>query len=114
MKEEPPAYVPKPVGLRPATGNSAAPQVSSTDSAAKSMVQSEIKEQRTMPEESPKQMELFEDVLLSPKARLRHRIIGQLFDTYWLVEYDDKFYIIDQHAAHEKVLYEKLLKEYAK
>lgn len=113
VKEEPPAYVPKPVGLRPATGNSAAPQVSSTDSAAKSMVQSEIKEQRTMPEESPKQMELFEDVLLSPKARLRHRIIGQLFDTYWLVEYDDKFYIIDQHAAHEKVLYEKLLKEYA-
>ena len=113
VKEEPLAYVPKPVGLRPATGNSAAPQVSSTDSAAKSMVQSEIKEQRTMPEESPKQMELFEDVLLSPKARLRHRIIGQLFDTYWLVEYDDKFYIIDQHAAHEKVLYEKLLKEYA-
>ena len=113
VKEEPPAYVPKPVGLRPATGNSAAPQVSSTDSAAKSMVQSEIKEQRTMPEESPKQMELFEDVLLSSKARLRHRIIGQLFDTYWLVEYDDKFYIIDQHAAHEKVLYEKLLKEYA-
>ena len=113
VKEEPLAYVPKPVGLRPATGNSAAPQVSSIDSAAKSMVQSEIKEQRTMPEESPKQMELFEDVLLSPKARLRHRIIGQLFDTYWLVEYDDKFYIIDQHAAHEKVLYEKLLKEYA-
>lgn len=36
-----------------------------------------------------------------------------MFDTYWLVEYDDKFYIIDQHAAHEKVLYEKLLKEYA-
>ncbi len=113
VKEEPQAYVPKPVGLRPATGNSATPQVSSTDSAAKSMVQSEIKEQRTMPEESPKQMELFGDVLLSPKARLRHRIIGQLFDTYWLVEYDDKFYIIDQHAAHEKVLYEKLLKEYA-
>ncbi|MDQ9724985.1 hypothetical protein RFX65_12670, partial [Acinetobacter baumannii] len=55
VKEEPLAYVPKPVGLRPATGNSAAPQVSSIDSAAKSMVQSEIKEQRTMPEESPKQ-----------------------------------------------------------
>lgn len=113
VKEEPPAYVPKPVGLRPATGNSATPQVSSINPAVKSMVQSEIKEQRTMPEESPKQMELFGDVLLSPKARLRHRIIGQLFDTYWLVEYDDKFYIIDQHAAHEKVLYEKLLKEYA-
>ena len=48
------------------------------------------------------QMELFDDRLLSKKARLHHRIIGQLFDTYWLVEYDEKFYIIDQHAAHEK------------
>ena len=113
VKEELPAYVPKPVGLRP----------------AKPGVQGEIKEPGTMRQESrtqeikhheqtvskeiPRQMELFEDVLLSPKARLRHRIIGQLFDTYWLVEYDDKFYIIDQHAAHEKVLYEKLVKEYA-
>ena len=113
VKEELPAYVPKPVGLRP----------------AKPGVQGEIKEPGTMRQESrtqeikhheqtvskeiPRQMELFEDVLLSPKARLLHRIIGQLFDTYWLVEYDDKFYIIDQHAAHEKVLYEKLVKEYA-
>ena len=42
-----------------------------------------------------------------------HRIIGQVFDTYWLVEFDDKLYIIDQHAAHEKVLYERIMKEYA-
>ena len=46
------------------------------------------------------------------KARLRHRLIGQLFETYWLVEYDKKLYIIDQHAAHEKVMYEKLKKHY--
>ena len=38
-------------------------------------------------------------------------IIGQLFDTYWLVQYADKLYIIDQHAAHEKVLYERLMKD---
>ncbi|WP_287713403.1 DNA mismatch repair endonuclease MutL [Blautia sp.] len=62
--------------------------------------------------EKPQQMELFDDRLLSKKARLHHRIIGQLFDTYWLVEYDEKFYIIDQHAAHEKVLYERLMKEF--
>lgn len=62
--------------------------------------------------EKPQQLELFDDRLLSKKARLHHRIIGQLFDTYWLVEYDEKFYIIDQHAAHEKVLYERFMKEF--
>lgn len=42
-----------------------------------------------------------------------HKVVGQLFDTYWIVELKDKFYLIDQHAAHEKVLYEKLVKELA-
>ena len=58
------------------------------------------------------QMELFDDRLLTKKARLRHRLIGQVFETYWLVEYDKKLFIIDQHAAHEKVMYEKLKKHY--
>lgn len=58
------------------------------------------------------QMELFDDNLLSKKARVKHKIIGQVFDTYWIVEYNDKMFIIDQHAAHEKVLYEKILKRY--
>ncbi len=52
--------------------------------------------------------------LLSEEARPGHRIIGQLFDTYWLVEYGDRFYMIDQHAAHEKILYEKIMAEYKK
>ncbi len=47
---------------------------------------------------------------LSEEAVKEHKIIGQLFDTYWLVEFDDSLYIIDQHAAHEKVLYEKTIK----
>ena len=55
------------------------------------------------------QMELFSEKLLEPAARSRHKLIGQLFDTYWLVEFNDQLYIIDQHAAHEKVLYEKTL-----
>ncbi len=61
------------------------------------------------PEPEAKQLELFDGKLLSKEAAVRHVIIGQLFDTYWLVQYADKLYIIDQHAAHEKVLYERLM-----
>ena len=55
------------------------------------------------------QMDLFEEKLLEPQSRSRHKLIGQLFATYWLVEFNDQLYIIDQHAAHEKVLYEKTM-----
>ena len=47
---------------------------------------------------------------LTKDARRRHKVIGQLFETYWLIEYEDKLFIIDQHAAHEKVLYEQTMK----
>jgi DNA mismatch repair protein MutL len=60
-------------------------------------------------EKTSEQMDLFEEKLLEPKARSRHKLIGQLFDTYWMVEFNDQLYIIDQHAAHEKVLYEKTM-----
>ena len=56
------------------------------------------------------QLNLFEEKLLTKEAVKEHRIIGQLFDTYWLVEFHEELYIIDQHAAHERVLYEKTLK----
>lgn len=58
------------------------------------------------------QLDLFDNVFLSEKERKKHKMIGQLFDTYWLIEYDNNLYIIDQHAAHEKVLYEKTLKSF--
>lgn len=48
---------------------------------------------------------------LSKENQKEHRIIGQLFDTYWLVEFDSKLFIIDQHAAHEKVLFERTMKQ---
>ena len=60
--------------------------------------------------ETPKQMELFEDHLLTREAMQKYKVVGQVFETYWLVEYDNSLYIIDQHAAHERVLYEKTLK----
>lgn len=59
---------------------------------------------------APEQLSLFDDKLLSREAKEKHRIIGQLFETYWLIEYQDKLFIIDQHAAHEKVLYERMYK----
>ncbi len=46
---------------------------------------------------------------VSTAARKNHRIVGEVFNTYWIVEYDDSMFIIDQHAAHEKVLYEKFI-----
>lgn len=68
-----------------------------------------------------RQMELFsedaekessekaEQKLLDTKSRRRHKLIGQVFETYWLVEFDEKLFIIDQHAAHEKVMYERFM-----
>lgn len=61
----------------------------------------------------PEQLELFDTKLLKEESRSRHKIIGQLFKTYWLVEFEDKLFIIDQHAAHEKVLYERNMKLWA-
>lgn len=61
--------------------------------------------------EKPMQLELFEDRFLSEESRNSYQILGQIFDTYWLVSMKDKLFIIDQHAAHEKVKYERLVKE---
>lgn len=60
--------------------------------------------------ERPSQLNLFEDKFLTPQAREEYQILGQIFDTYWLVAFKDKLFIIDQHAAHEKVKYERLVK----
>ena len=76
---------------------------------ARKTLESEILKQE---QEAPKQLELFEEKLLAPESRSRHRLIGQLFETYWLVEFDDRFFIIDQHAAHEKVNYERFVKQF--
>jgi DNA mismatch repair protein MutL len=57
------------------------------------------------------QMNLFKEKLLTSEAKQHFHLIGQLFDTYWLIEYEEQLYIIDQHAAHEKVLYEKKMKD---
>ena len=61
--------------------------------------------------EKPMQMNLFEEKLLTKDAKEEYEILGQIFDTYWLVAFKDKLYIIDQHAAHEKVKYEAFMRK---
>ena len=82
---------------------------------AMQMQEAKVSEPEAMQMQEPKagepavQLDLFEEKLLEPRSRSRHKLIGQLFATYWLVEFKDQLYIIDQHAAHEKVLYEKTM-----
>ena len=102
--------------------DSGKPEKTETEKAAgveaqpKQKTQSEEKEasrqenlRRAEKEGPTEQLDLFGEKLLEPKARQRHKLIGQLFDTYWLVEFNQQLYIIDQHAAHEKVLFEKTM-----
>ncbi|MCR5098917.1 MAG: DNA mismatch repair endonuclease MutL [Lachnospiraceae bacterium] len=67
-------------------------------------------EKPAVPDASEEKKYTFEQqIFLTPESIKSHRIIGQVFDTYWLVEFDDCLYMIDQHAAHEKVLYERTM-----
>lgn len=94
-------------GAMPAALEEKAPETTGAALAAKKAVPAEKEAPLAEKEALPKQMEMFDNRLLSETARKRHRLIGQVFETYWLVEYDGSLYIIDQHAAHEKVLFEK-------
>ncbi len=74
-------------------------------------VTQQISTQQDFKQSDLKQLDFFEEKLLSKKAMKEYKLIGQVFETYWLVEYQEQLYIIDQHAAHERVLYEKTLRE---
>ena len=74
---------------------------------------SKASQESTDLQSEPQQLELFDHRLLNPETKSEIKIIGQLFETYWLVQFEDKFYMIDQHAAHEKVLYERTVKSLA-
>lgn len=77
--------------------------------AAKSGSDDPKKQPASDPVKEPRQMELFEGNLLKGENRPDYQLVGQVFDTYWIVQQEDRMYIIDQHAAHERVLYEKTL-----
>ncbi|SDM70442.1 DNA mismatch repair endonuclease MutL [Lachnospira pectinoschiza] len=76
------------------------------------MIKEDLKEYEAVNDKlkTSEQMSIFDDKLLAQTNKPKYRIIGQLFETYWLFELGDKFYMMDQHAAHEKVLYERFMK----
>lgn len=65
---------------------------------------------RVSEESAAYQLNLFEEKIISETSRKKFRILGQAFDTYWIVVFEDKLLMIDQHAAHEKVKYERIMK----
>lgn len=70
----------------------------------------EQQEKLTAEQQKSEQLTLFDEKLLDEASVPDYKIIGQVFDTYWIVQFHDSMYIIDQHAAHERVLYERTLK----
>ncbi len=62
--------------------------------------------------EKPEQMRLFDEQEIARQEIENFKIIGQVFDTYWILALPEKIYYVDQHAAHEKVMYERLMKQY--
>ena len=70
-----------------------------------------VYETKPVTEEKAEQLNLFDEHLLKREKKAEYKLIGQGFETYWLVEFENSLYIIDQHAAHERVLYERTLKE---
>ncbi|MCR5417921.1 MAG: DNA mismatch repair endonuclease MutL [Lachnospiraceae bacterium] len=71
-----------------------------------------IKQKDVVIVERPKQMELFDEIDVRELQIDQFEIVGQVFDTYWILTMGDKLYYVDQHAAHEKVMYEKLMARY--
>ncbi|MCI9318905.1 MAG: DNA mismatch repair endonuclease MutL [Lachnospiraceae bacterium] len=80
-----------------------------TDSSQGISVQSELPAEEIA---EASQLNLFEEKILTADNRSRFRIIGQVFETYWLIQFEEKLMMIDQHAAHEKVNYERLMRQY--
>ena len=71
-----------------------------------------IKQKNIAVVEKPEQLALFDEEELHRQEIENFRIVGQVFDTYWILAMPEKLYYVDQHAAHEKVMYERLMKQY--
>lgn len=132
MVAEPPSYMVKKeqpvssqsISTQPESSTQQPPQEQQPESHAKQghskqeqLWQESHTKQEQLTQEQPQKQDVIQNPvqqdmrkLLDIETRKEHRIIGQLFETYWLIEFDNHLYIIDQHAAHEKVLYERTMK----
>ena len=123
VRKDSPYEIKYPVSRPMGTGSvSSAAQEKLLDT-IKSMPPEDMMEERIQKEPLPEQSKKETEKELAKEAYVlreeetygaKPKIIGQLFDTYWLVEYNDRLFIVDQHAAHEKVMYEKLKKQFEK
>lgn len=95
-------------GVHKILGSAVKDNISNTDTKLSGV----IKATDTVIVEKSVQMDLFEEKILSKDARGEYKILGQVFDTYWIVVFKDKLFFVDQHAAHEKIKYEHLMKQY--
>ncbi len=69
-------------------------------------------EEAIIVEKKPVQLNLFDEKVLSKENVKEYEVLGQLFGTYWLIAYKDKLLLMDQHAAHEKINYERMIKRF--
>ncbi len=114
--DDPSSYTP---GYTSAGSSAEKPSENLTEKTAESLTDDSVEKPAEKPADKAadflekavfRQTEMFEDHLLDRGKRDKYVIIGQVFDTYWIVQYEQKMFIIDQHAAHEKVNYERMLK----
>ena len=109
MVKEAAAYkVPEPAEEAATAASVSKPYETVSKSVEPSMPASKPEEE--IPAKKPEQMDLFEENFLKRDVKAEYKLVGQVFDTYWIVEFHDNMYIIDQHAAHERVLYERTMR----
>ena len=95
-----------------AAGNTV-PNMEQTENAPNTVPHTERTNEVRYNVHDPVQESFFDKGILSEQAQKEVKIIGQVFDTYWILQYDDAMYMVDQHAAHEKVLYERFMRQFS-
>lgn len=95
-----------------AAGNTV-PNMEQTENAPNTVPHTERTNEVRYNVHDPVQESFFDKGILSEQAQKEVKIIGQVFDTYWILQYDSAMYMVDQHAAHEKVLYERFMRQFS-
>ena len=95
------------------TAGNTVPNMEQTENAPNTVPHTERTNEVRYNVHDPVQESFFDKGILSEQAQKEVKIIGQVFDTYWILQYDSAMYMVDQHAAHEKVLYERFMRQFS-